>query len=322
MLFRSVKFGRARHADSIHKLTHFVQADSAGSSMLDPMTKFGVNSFLLTSGFTNADLPLIRQFRDWGADVIELAIHEPERIDIPALRRALDDAGMAQVPVCGMFPPARDLRGTAEQQRAGREYLARLIDLAAQLGSQIVCGPFYSSVGRCGLHTETEKRQQRDLIARNLEAPCRRAEQAGVVLALEPLNRFETDCVNTLGQARTLIEQVGSPALKIHIDTFHMHIEEDNSAAAIRAAGSLIGHVHASASHRGIPGRDQVDWAGILTALRDIDYRGDIVIETFALDNDTIARAASIWMQRFDSPEQLAVEGLGFLRQVAQEVLV
>ncbi len=288
--------------------------------MLKPMTKFGVNSFLLSSGFTNDDLPMIQQFRNWGADIIELAIHEPERIDIPALRGALDDAAMEQVPVCGMFPPERDLRGTAEQQRACQEYLGRLIDLAAALGSKIVCGPFYSCVGRCGLHSDTEKQQHRDLIARNLEEPCRRAEQAGVVLAMEPLNRFETDCVNTLGQARALIEQVGSPALKIHIDTFHMHIEENNSAAAIREAGPLIGHVHASASHRGIPGRDQVDWNGVLTALGAIDYRGDIVIETFALDNDTIARAASIWMQRFDSPEQLAVEGLGFLRELTEEI--
>ncbi len=276
--------------------------------------RFGINSFLLSSGFSNDDLPMIAQFKEWGADIIELAVHEPEKLAVPALQQALDAADIAIGPVCGMFPPDRDLRGTAEQQQNTVDYVGKLIDLASELGSTIVAGPMYSSVGRCNLHTEAEKEQQSDLIARNLEKLCAKAEQAGVTLAIEPLNRFETDCVNTLAQARALIEKVGSPALKIHADTFHMHIEETNSAEAVREVADLIGHVHASASHRGIPGKDQVDWVGIFAVLQDVGYDGDIVIETFSTDNDTIARAASIWMQRFDSPEQLAREGLGFLR--------
>ena len=213
------------------------------------MMRFGINSFLLSSGFGNDDLPMIQQFRDWGADVIELAIHEPEAIDVPALRRALEQAGMDRVPVCGMFPPARDLRGSAAQQQTCRDYLGRLMNLASELGSNVVCGPFYSSVGRCELLTAAEKQRQADLIAGNLEPLCRQAERAGIILAMEPLNRFETDCVNTLEQATALIEQVGSPAFKIHVDTFHMHIEEDNSAAAIRAAGPDRKSTRLNSSH-------------------------------------------------------------------------
>jgi len=257
---------------------------------------------------------MIGQFKGWGSDMIELAIHEPEKIDTAALRQAIEAAGMEDCPVCGMFPPERDLRGTEEQQKTSRDYLGRLIELASEIGSSIVAGPMYSSVGRCNLHTDAEKQHHIDLIAGNLEGLCAQAERAGVILAIEPLNRFETDCVNTLGQARTLIEKVGSPALKMLVDTFHMNIEEDDSAEAIREAGDLVGHFHASGSHRGIPGRDQVDWGGAFSALQAIGYDGDIVIETFSTDNDTIARAASIWMERYDSPEELATEGLTFLR--------
>ncbi len=257
---------------------------------------------------------MIDQFKAWGADFIELAVHEPAKIDPAGLRQALEDAGMDKGPVCGMFPPDRDLRGDAQQQQNTLEYMYRLIDLAAGIGSTVVAGPFYSSVGRCNLHTEAEKKGQLDLLTANLEKLCARAEEAEITLAMEPLNRFETDFVNTLGQARSIIETVGSPALKIHADTFHMHIEESSSAEAVREAGGLVGHVHASASHRGIPGRDQVDWTGVFVALQEIGYDGDIAIETFSMDNDTIARAASIWVQRFDSPEQLAREGLPFLR--------
>ena len=268
----------------------------------------------MSSGFTNDDLPIIEQFKAWGADIAEFAVLEPELIDAAALRRAIEAAGMENCPVCGIWPEYRDLRGTEEAQRNSAEYVSQLIDLASEIGSTIVAGPMYSCVGRCGLYSDTEKEAQSDLIAGHLEKLCAKAEKAGVLLCLEALNRFETDCINTLAQASALIDKVGSPALKIHADTFHMNIEESDPAEAIRTAGDHIGHIHASGSHRGIPGTGHVDWSGIFGALKDINYGGDICIETFSADNDTIARAVSIWIRRFETPAQLAVDGLGFLR--------
>lgn len=277
--------------------------------------KFGINSFLLTSGFTTDDLPIIEQIKSWGADMIELAVFEAEKVDATKLREALEAAGMDNCPVCGIFPPERDLRGTEAQQQSSLDHVGGLIDLATEIGSSIVAGPMYSCVGRCELYTEAEKAQHSDLIAGNLEKLCAKAEKAGVTLCMEPLNRFETDCMNTLAQASAMIEKVGSPALKIHADTFHMNIEEANPAEAIRMAGDHVGHFHASGSHRGIPGTGHVDWSGIFGALKEINYSGDVCIETFSADNDTIARAVSIWIRRFETPEQLAVDGLGFLRE-------
>ena len=276
--------------------------------------KFGINSFLLTSGFTSDDLPVIEQFKAWGADMAEFAVFDPEAVDAVALRQAIEAAGMENCPVCGIWPEERDLRGSEEAQQNSFVYIAKLIDLASEIGSTIVAGPMYSCVGRCELHTDAEKAEQSDTIARHLAKLCAKAEAAGVTLCLEPLNRFETDCINTLEQTSAMIEKVGSPALKIHADTFHMNIEESNPAEAIRRAGDHMGHFHASGSHRGIPGSGHVDWTGIFGALKEIEYGGDICIETFSADNDTIARAVSIWIRRFDTPEQLALEGLSFLR--------
>ncbi len=276
--------------------------------------RFGINSFLLTSGFTGADLPVIEQFKVWGADMAELAIFDPDAVDTPALSRAIEAAGMENCPVCGIWPEERDLRGSEAAQMNSFGYIEKLIDLASEIGSRIVAGPMYSCVGRCELYTDAEKAEQSDTIAGHLAKLCARAEAAGVALCLEPLNRFETDCMNTLEQASAMIDKVGSPALKIHADTFHMNIEEANPVDAIRRAGDRIGHFHASGSHRGIPGTGHVDWVGIFGALKEIAYGGDICIETFSADNDTIARAVSIWIRRFDTPEQLALEGLRFLR--------
>jgi D-psicose/D-tagatose/L-ribulose 3-epimerase len=192
--------------------------------------------------------------------------------------------------------------------------------MAHAVGAKTVCGPMYSRTGRSGAHTAEERESQFNQIASGLQKLCRKAEAAGIVLALEPLNRFETDCINTMEQAVEMIDCVGSDALKIHIDTFHMNIEEAESGAAIRKYAEYIGHVHASASHRGLLGKDQVDWTGVLGALHDVGYEGDIVIESFSEDNQVIAKAASIWRTLYDSPEQMAVEGLQFLKKSWQQI--
>ena len=276
--------------------------------------RFGLNTFLVNSGFTDDDLDLIPVFKGYGADVIELAIVDPAVVTAQKLKAALLENELTRPIVCGAFGPGRDLRGTPEQVETAANYISELIDLAVELDSKIVCGPMYSETGRSGAHSAVEREAQLVQIAEALRPLCAKAESAGVVLAVEPLNRFETDCINTLEQTVNLIERVGSSALKIHIDTFHMHIEEADSETSILMAGSHIAHVHASASHRGLLGADQVNWSGVLSALQAIDYRGDIVIESFSEDNKVIAKAASIWRQLYDSPEQLAVEGLAFLR--------
>lgn len=282
--------------------------------------RFGLNTFLISPGFTDADLTLIDTFKNYGAEVMELAIVDPSAVTVPKLQSALRAAGFVRPVVCGAFGPGRDLRGTPEQVAAASAYICELIDLAVALGATVVCGPMYSETGRSGAHTAEEREAQRVQITEALKPLCAKAESAGVLLAVEPLNRFETDCINTLDQAVELIERVGSAALKIHIDTFHMHIEEEDSGAAIRRAGAHIAHVHASASHRGLLGKDQVDWQGVLSALNEIGYQGDIVIESFSEGNQVIARAAAIWRKLYESPEQLSVEGLEFLRESWKQV--
>ena len=251
---------------------------------------------------------------------MELAIVEPESVSVSKLKTALASSRLEQPVICGAFGAGRDLRGSPSEVANAIHYVSELIEMAHALGAKIVCGPMYSRTGRSGAHTAEERESQFDQIALGLEKLCAKAEDSGIILALEPLNRFETDCINTIEQAVEMIDRVGSDALKIHIDTFHMNIEEADSGAAIRQYAEHIGHVHASASHRGLLGEDQVDWTGVLGALHNVGYQGDIVIESFSEDNQVIARAASIWRTLYDSPEQMAVEGLQFLKKSWQQI--
>jgi D-psicose/D-tagatose/L-ribulose 3-epimerase len=277
--------------------------------------KFGINTFLFASPFTNRSTRLFRQFKAWGFDGVEIAVENPADIDPALVKAQLDRHGLVCTSVCACFPLSRDLRGTPAQQQATIIYLKRLVDIAGALGTDIVMGPLYSATGRADAVPSAEYRRQWRTVRAHVKTICAYAEAHGKVICLEPLNRFETDFLNTVEQGLQMIREVNSPALKLLLDTFHMNIEEKHPADAIRRAGRHVGHIHASASDRGTPGNDHVDWPGVASALRDIRYDGAVVIESFTQDVKVIARAAAIWRKIEPNRDDIAVKGLAFLKK-------
>src|SRR5206468_1724133 len=147
-------------------------------------------------------------------------------------------------------------------------YVTKLLEQMVVLDSPTMIGPLYSAVGRADAVEPDEYRGQWKTVVKNLRKLSREAERLNKTICLEPLNRFETDFINTCDQALKMVKDVGSPALKVHLDTFHMNIEEKNQAAAIRQAGRWLGHFHACGSDRGTPGNDHIDWKPIAKALK------------------------------------------------------
>jgi len=152
-------------------------------------------------------------------------------------------------------------------------------------------------------------------VVKNLKQLAKYAQKKGVQICIEPLNRFETDFLNTCDQGLRLVKAVGSRAVKLHLDTFHMNIEEKDQGASIRKAGKLLAHFHACGSDRGTPGNDHIDWRPIVKALRDIRYKGDVVIESFTTDVKVIARAAAIWRRIEPTRNEIATKGIRFLKR-------
>jgi D-psicose/D-tagatose/L-ribulose 3-epimerase len=279
--------------------------------------KFGINTYLFSSPFTNESVSFFPKFKEWGFDFVEIAVEEPSNINAEFVRNALDKNGLECRSVCAATGPGRDLRGNRKEQVTSLEYIQTLIDIALILGSELVAGPVYSSVGRAEFVPDEEKRKQWTTVIGNLKILADYAAQRNVKLALEPLNRYETDFINTCEQVLKLIADVGGESLMVHLDSFHMNLEEKDPAAAIKLAGDKLGLLHASGSDRGTPGGDQINWDRIFAALDNINYQGDIVIESFTPDVKVIAKAASIWRQVEPSKEAIAVDGLRFLRALA-----
>ncbi len=276
--------------------------------------KFGINTFLFASPFTDENVRLFDLFREMGFDGIEIALENVGDFDPKAVLKEMRSRGLECSSVCGAFGPDRDLRGTEARQEASKRYVRECIDACTDLQTDLFAGPLYSSVGRAGMEDEKSRKLQWETVVRNIRELCSYAREREVYLAVEPLNRFETDFINITADAKKLIEDVDSPMLKIHLDTFHMNIEEKSPVSAILNAGDLLYHVHTSENDRGAPGTGTVDWKGVRDALDFISYDRYLVIESFTPEVEIIAKAASIWRMTEESGRALAGKGLAFLK--------
>lgn len=277
--------------------------------------RFGINTFLFTSPFTNDSTKLFKTFKKWGFKTVEIPVEDPSHIDPIYVKEELDKHGLVCGSVCACMGPGRDFRGSAADQATAMTYCKTLLDQMVLLGCPSLIGPVYSVVGRADAEEPSAQKTQWALVVKNLKVLAKYAEVRGRQICVEPLNRFETDFLNTCDQGLKLIRDVGSKAVKLHLDTFHMNIEEKQQAAAIVKAGKLLGHFHACGSDRGTPGGDHIDWKPIAKALKQIRYDGDVVIESFTTDVKVIARAAAIWRKIEPKRDDIAVKGLAFLKK-------
>jgi D-psicose/D-tagatose/L-ribulose 3-epimerase len=282
------------------------------------LTAIGANIWIWESPVTDRAIAGVApRVKELGFDLIELPVEEPGAWDPARAAGLLAELGLGAT-VCCVMPPGRDLAvDDAEVVAATAEYLSGCVDVAARLGSSLVAGPMYAAVGRVWRLSEAERRAVLARVAAGLQPVAELAAERGVKLAIEPLNRYETSLVNTVEQGVDLLDAVDHQACGLLLDTFHMNIEEKDPQAAIRAAGDRIVHVHTSASDRGAPGADHIDWPGTLAAIADAGYAGPLVIESFTAENDVIATAASIWRPLARTQDEIAVDGLAFLRQLA-----
>jgi D-psicose/D-tagatose/L-ribulose 3-epimerase len=279
--------------------------------------QFGVNTFVWVSPLTTQAVEeLAPKVHRLGFDVLELAIEGTEAIDVAAVRAALTRNELDTV-VCGAFGPERNLcSGTPAICDNAKAYIRWLIEAAAELGSPTVAGPMYSAVGKAHLDDPAARQAEWELAVAGVAEMADYAASKGVRLALETLNRFETDMLNTVAQGMEFIRETGRENVGLHLDTFHMHLEEKSSAAAIRLAGNKIYHFHACENDRGTPGSGQVRWDEVAQALKDSGYDGPVVIESFTPEVKEIARAVCIWREIASSQDAIAVDGLRFLRSL------
>ena len=276
--------------------------------------RIGANTWIWVSPPTDEALAeLIPKVAAMGFGYVEIPIENLGDWDPGRTARLLADHGLG-VTTCLVMPPGRELAATdAETRSATQDYLVRAIDASATVGSKALCGPCYTSVGRTWRLDPAERRAVIAELVEALGPIADHAAGAGVRVALEPLNRFETSVINTVAQALEVIDAVGSPGLGLAYDTFHANIEEKDMAGALRLAGDRLAHVQVCGNDRGAPGNDHIDWTALRDGLADAGYAGPVCIESFTAENQIIATAASIWRSFEGSQDAIATRGLAHL---------
>jgi D-psicose/D-tagatose/L-ribulose 3-epimerase len=278
---------------------------------------FGVNTWVWTSPLSDTELAtLVPKVAAFGFDWIELPIETPDEFNYGRAGALIREQRLG-VSAAAAFGSDRDLISADESIRAnGAAYIRHCIDATHAMGAHTLIGPMDSAVGRTWQMTAEERERDMLVLVAALRELAEYAAPRDVVLCIEPLNRFETSFINLAAQGIELIDRVGHPNCQLMLDTFHMNIEERSLGDAIRAAGPRLRHVHACENDRGAPGSGHVPWDDVAAALREIGYAGPVVIESFTSKVKSIARAAAIWRSLASSQDDLARDGLAFLRRL------
>lgn len=275
--------------------------------------RFGVNTLLWTAGFDEKDLPLLGRIKGWGFDGVEIARFAFDGFPAARIRRAIQDEGLGCTFCSALTGDLSLVSADAAIRARTLDFLKQGIATAAELGSGIFMGPFCAPVGQ--LPGRRRNADEWKWAVEGFRALGPALEAANVKLAHEPLNRFETYFSNTAEDALALCDEAGPANLGIIVDTFHCNIEAKNTAQTVRNVARRLVHFHASESDRGVPGTGQVHWRDTLSALKQVNYDGWIVIESFGSTIPEIAAAACIWRDLAPSVEAIATEGLKFLRE-------
>lgn len=264
--------------------------------------RFGINLMAWSAGVGAEELALLPRLAEMGYDGVELPILQPDLIDPQAVRDALRQAGL-RCTASSAMPHGGSLLTPSEHPTA-LEWLDRCCRVAAGCEATLLCGPLYSPVGLLTGRPRTAA--EWDACVKGLRAAGKIAERYGIILALEPLNRFEAYFLNTAADALRLVEEVNHPLVGILLDTFHMNIEEQDPAAAITLAGPHLVHFHASANDRGTVGSGHIHWPAIGQALQASGYaelpETWMVAETFSAVLPELAAATAIWRRIIPDP--------------------
>ncbi|MEO3755406.1 sugar phosphate isomerase/epimerase family protein [Streptomyces sp. B6B3] len=278
----------------------------------------GANPWIWHSPVTDADLAAtIPRLAHWGFDAVELPLEQPDDWTPSFTTELLTGCQVRPAAVIAVMPPGRDLvRASSATVRATQEYLVRCVDAARRVGAPVVAGPLYAAVGRTWRIADQERAAVYAELREALAPVVEHARAAGVRLAVEPLNRYETSVLNTVAQTLEALDGLPTETVGVALDTYHQNIEERGLDIAARQAAGRIAHVQVCANDRGTPGSDHLDWPGFLRTLLTSGYDGPLCIESFTAHNESIATAASVWRPLAASQDAIAVDGLAFLRKM------
>ncbi len=276
------------------------------------MNVFGLHTFAVSPVWDVKRIePAMDRIARHGVGLFEIPLLRPDEIDIAATK-AFKKKHDVEV-VCSLgLPKSLDV---TERMDDALAFMRPAFTVTQAVGSAALSGVTYGTIGRTTGRAATAK--EIDGMCRFLAAAAKEAAAHGLRLGIEPCNRYETHLMNRGIDAARVIERVGADNIFIHLDTYHMHIEEDSFAEGFRAAAPYLGYLHVSEANRGVPGKGMVNWTLAMQALADIGYTGPMTLESMNHVDVDIAGGLAVWRPVADNPDDVIDLGLPFLREAA-----
>jgi D-psicose/D-tagatose/L-ribulose 3-epimerase len=277
------------------------------------MNKLGVHALVWVGGWSHAECErAIAQSAELGFDLIEIAALDPSSIDGAFTRKTLDRYKIGTTMSLGLDDSTDIASGDPGKVARGEARLMQVLSVAREIGATHVCGILYSAFQKY-FKPPTEKG-----IAGSVEVLRRVGEQAarhGITIGLEVVNRYETNVLNTAAQAVEFARRVALPNVKVHLDTYHMNIEEADIEAAIIDCGDMLGYFHIGESGRGYLGAGNIDFDRVFRGLVKARYKGPITFESFssAVVNEQLSGILGIWRNLWEDGADLARHAKGFI---------
>jgi D-psicose/D-tagatose/L-ribulose 3-epimerase len=274
--------------------------------------RIGVSAFAWTADFNESHLEVLPLLHEHGLSGFEIPMFDPAHLPAAKIKHAMDMNDLACM-VCAILPPGIDPISPDEPtRRKSLQHLVRCVETCREMGAKLLGGPIYAPIGYL-------PGRRRTLDDWNYAIDCLSAltpvlDACEVDLSLEPVNRSETFLINTARDAWALCEAVNHPRIGVTIDTFHANIEEKNTAKAIRLLGRRLKHIHASENDRGLLGSGQVDFQAIVSALREVNYEGYLMIEGFGYSAGEPSAPGFLLADVTVPPEDIAFGGSQYLR--------
>jgi D-psicose/D-tagatose/L-ribulose 3-epimerase len=276
--------------------------------------RYAVHAYSWTDSWSNDCLGVIDHVKELGFQLIEIPLMELEKVDPPTIRERLDSVGL-DVCCSVVLSAMTDVTSPdPELVGAGVEFLKGCVDATHGMGGKVLSGVIYSPLGFFPEAPPTEEHWERAASA--LREVADHAADLGMTIGLEPVNRYETFLVNTCDQALKLRQMIDRENVAIHLDAYHMNIEEDDFYTPTVKAGPYLCHYHLSESHRGIPGKGVVNWGDIYRGLADSGYKGIVGLESFVQVSDAMRGATRVWRSLAPDSDTLVSEGLQYLKKV------
>ena len=247
-----------------------------------------------------------------GLQIIEVPLLEPDRIDAAHSRKLFDKYAIE--PTASLCLAEYNMAQLHPEKATA--FLLGALDKAHEMGCKFLGGVTYSTLGfRSG---KPPQKWEYDNMVKALKPAARHAHKLGITLGIEPCNRYETHLLNTSWQSLEFLDLLDEPNVTIHLDTYHMNIEEKGIGTGLRTAGKRCAYVHLSESDRGVPGTGTIDWDDVFRTLAQIGFKGRLVIESFVTLPPEIATALSVWRPVARDRHEILEKGVPFLQALAK----